>query len=164
MADLTKVKDLTAILAGRLVWIGGHLQSSRAEGKHTRYTVQALVPVGDQVSKQTVHFAAGIADFTASAIHQTGKALIKGLTGLTRQTGTGRKRSARRLKKVKAVEVTIKKHKRKSVAKKKPRALPKKKKRSSEKKTTRAAKKKTAKGVPLAKLIQHSSRSNPFAA
>ncbi|GAU99904.1 hypothetical protein RvY_10839 [Ramazzottius varieornatus] len=40
MADLTKVKDLTAILTGRLVWIRVHLQSSRAEGKQCVFVLR----------------------------------------------------------------------------------------------------------------------------
>ncbi|GAU87499.1 hypothetical protein RvY_00331 [Ramazzottius varieornatus] len=65
--DLTIVKDLTATLADQLVWIRGRLQTSRAKGKQCffvlrqqQYTVQALVAVGDKVSKQMVKFAAGI--------------------------------------------------------------------------------------------------------
>lgn len=61
------LKALTPDLADQKVWVRARLQTSRSKGKQCffvlrqqKWTVQALVYVGDKVSKQMVKFTAGI--------------------------------------------------------------------------------------------------------
>lgn len=65
--QLLDVKQLTPAFADQKVWVRARLQTSRSKGKQCffvlrqRYwTVQALVAVGQDVSKQMVKFTAGI--------------------------------------------------------------------------------------------------------
>lgn len=62
-----KVCELTPDLSDKKVWIRGRLHTSRTKGKQCffvlrqqKWTVQVLVAVGDQVSKQMIKFIAGI--------------------------------------------------------------------------------------------------------
>lgn len=145
----------------------GHGFFGNLFGAVARGVGSTLVPALSNIGKSVLCDVAGGQDFTSSAIHRTGKAVMKGLTGLARQTGAGRRRKAKRTKKVRNIEVTIKKRKRKSIAKRSvvKKSAPKKKRRKSTKNTARRRKStKTSRGVPLANLIQHSSRKNPFAA
>ncbi|GAU89848.1 hypothetical protein RvY_02350 [Ramazzottius varieornatus] len=140
----------------------GHGFFGNLFGAVARGVKSALIPALSNIGKSVICDVVGGHDFATSAIHRTGTAVIKGLTGIARQTGSGRKRRAKKAKPV-VVGITKPKRKRKSVAKK---AVSKKKPRKSSKKKASRKKKtnKKARGVPLAKLIQHSSRSNPFAA
>ncbi|VDI32334.1 aspartyl-tRNA synthetase, partial [Mytilus galloprovincialis] len=61
------LKDLTPSLKDKKVWVRARLQTSRAKGKQCffvlrqqKWTIQALVCVGPNVSKQMVKFSAGI--------------------------------------------------------------------------------------------------------
>ena len=65
--SLTKVKELTANLVDQIVWIQGQLGLRLGNDamcffivRQEYQTVQALLAVGDKVSKQMVKFAAGI--------------------------------------------------------------------------------------------------------
>ena len=142
----------------------GHGFFGNLFGAVARGVKSTLVPALTNIGKSVLCDVAGGQDFASSAIHRTGKAVMKGLTGLARQTGSGRRRKAKRPK---TVEVTIKKKKRKSVAKRSvaKKSVSKKKRRKSKKKTAPKRKStKKSRGVPLANLIQHSSRNNPFGA
>ncbi|XP_064606714.1 aspartate--tRNA ligase, cytoplasmic-like [Liolophura sinensis] len=64
---LRDLKDLTPELADQKVWIRARLQTSRSKGKQCflvlrqqKWTLQALLSVGERVSKQMVKFVAGI--------------------------------------------------------------------------------------------------------
>lgn len=134
----------------------GHGFFGNLFGAVARGVRSTVVPALSSIGKSVLCDVVGGQDFASSAIHRTGKAVIKGLTGIARQTGSGRRR--RKAKKVSAV---IAKPKRKRKQTKKRRSVSKKKPRTSKKKK-RSVKK--SRGVSLANLIQHSSRKNPFAA
>ncbi|XP_069119964.1 aspartate--tRNA ligase, cytoplasmic-like isoform X1 [Argopecten irradians] len=64
---IVDLKELTPELGDQKVWVRARLQTSRSKGKQcffvlrqSKWTVQALVCVGDKVSKQMVKFTAGI--------------------------------------------------------------------------------------------------------
>lgn len=65
--NILNLKELTPKIADKKVWVRARLQTSRAKGKQCffvlrqqKWTVQALVCVGPNVSKQLVKFTAGI--------------------------------------------------------------------------------------------------------
>ncbi|ESO94292.1 hypothetical protein LOTGIDRAFT_118845 [Lottia gigantea] len=64
---LQKISTLTTDLAGQKVWLRGRLHTSRSKGKQCffvlrqqKYSIQALLSVGEKVSKQMIKFAASI--------------------------------------------------------------------------------------------------------
>ncbi|XP_041120170.1 aspartate--tRNA ligase, cytoplasmic isoform X1 [Polyodon spathula] len=64
---LLRVQDLTPEKADQLLWLRARIHTSRAKGKQCflvlrqqQFNIQALVAVGDRVSKQMVKFAANI--------------------------------------------------------------------------------------------------------
>ncbi|KAK3578799.1 hypothetical protein CHS0354_030217 [Potamilus streckersoni] len=64
---LYKLNELTPALKDQKIWVRARLQTSRSKGKQCffvlrqqKWTVQALICVGDKVSKQMVKFTAGI--------------------------------------------------------------------------------------------------------
>ncbi|KAH3699237.1 aspartate--tRNA ligase, cytoplasmic-like [Dreissena polymorpha] len=61
------LKELTPDLADKKVWVRARLQTSRSKGKQCffvlrqqKWTVQAIVSVGETVSKQMIKFVAGV--------------------------------------------------------------------------------------------------------
>ncbi|GAU87224.1 hypothetical protein RvY_00107 [Ramazzottius varieornatus] len=108
---------------------------------------QKVTPQG----KSALCDVVGGRDFAASAIHRTGKAVIRGLMGIARQTGSGRKRRAKKAKPV-VVGITKRKRKRKSVAEK---AVSKKKPRKSSKKKASRKKKTNKKARGLANFANY---------
>ncbi|XP_052805970.1 aspartate--tRNA ligase, cytoplasmic-like [Mya arenaria] len=61
------LQELTPTLADQKVWVRARLQTSRSKGKQCffvlrqqKWTVQALVSVGERVSKQMIKFVAGV--------------------------------------------------------------------------------------------------------
>lgn len=64
--DFVAVTDLNKDLAGKIVWIRARLHTVRARGKQCfavlrqrEATVQGIICVGDNVSKQMIKFASG---------------------------------------------------------------------------------------------------------
>lgn len=64
---IVDLKQLTTELGDQRVWVRARLQTSRSKGKQcffvlrqSKWTVQALVYVGERVSKQMVKFTAGV--------------------------------------------------------------------------------------------------------
>lgn len=64
---ILNLRDLTADIADQKVWVRARLQTSRSKGKQCffvlrqqKWTVQALLAVGETVSKQMIKFTAGI--------------------------------------------------------------------------------------------------------
>lgn len=61
--EFKMINELTKQLAGNLIWVRARLHASRARGKQCfavlrqrEFSVQALVCVGDAISKQMVKF------------------------------------------------------------------------------------------------------------
>ncbi|XP_050404262.1 aspartate--tRNA ligase, cytoplasmic [Patella vulgata] len=64
---LQKVSQLTPELSNQKIWVRGRLHTSRSKGKQCffvirqqKWSIQALLSVGDKVSKQMIKFAASI--------------------------------------------------------------------------------------------------------
>lgn len=64
---ILNVKDIVSSLSEQTIWVRGRLHTSRSKGKQCfiilrqqHFSIQAVVAVGDKVSKQFVKFASGI--------------------------------------------------------------------------------------------------------
>ncbi|XP_046421718.1 aspartate--tRNA ligase, cytoplasmic [Neodiprion fabricii] len=80
----THVQDLNPNIAGQIIWLRGRLHTSRAKGKQCflilreqSYTVQGLVAVNDEISKQMVKFASNITKESIIDVEATVKTVAK---------------------------------------------------------------------------------------
>ncbi|XP_046741994.1 aspartate--tRNA ligase, cytoplasmic isoform X2 [Diprion similis] len=80
----THVQDLNPSVAGQIVWLRGRLHTSRAKGKQCflilreqSYTVQGLIAVNDEISKQMVKFASNITKESIIDVEATVKTVAK---------------------------------------------------------------------------------------